>query len=194
SRLGVVRREPARAHLGRPRVGTREAEEDAQRRGLAGAVGADDRERLAGLDRERQRVHREHGAVALGERRGAHHAHARLPAASPARPARPATAKPAAAAQSRGGWLPASSSRTTRGAPGSGARDGRTRGKRSTASLGRSDGNTRSATASEATAGLFASTARSGYCFDTNANAETGANGTSLTPSPSRSNAAASLQ
>src|SRR5262245_3418349 len=186
ARLGVVRGEPLVAHQDLPRVGAREAEQQAQRRGLARTVRTHERERLAVLDRERELVHGGDRAVALGEVLGAElHPRLRTTArlASAASHVAPnATASPRAGGSASTGRAPAR--------PPIGA----TSGKRSETVLGESAGNTRSATPSTATAGLFASTARSGYCLETNENAVTGPCGASPTPSPSRSQACASLQ
>src|SRR5262249_40557556 len=145
---------------------------------------------LATLDRERQVCDRDDVAVALDQPLGLDHRTRRRHAAPrvrvalrrPAIPSTPSTPNPTAGSQlPRGCGSPATDSVP----PAPGARA--TLGKWSTASLGTSAGNTRSATPSAATAGLFARMVRSGYCLDMNANAVTGLYGTSLTPSLSRS-------
>ena len=69
-----------------PRVGRREARDDVEQRGLAGAVGPDEAEDLAGPHVERDAVERPDAAEAAGRRRGPR---------APARPSR--TAERAAA-------------------------------------------------------------------------------------------------
>ena len=84
-----------------------------QRRRLAGAVGAEQRDRLARLDPERQRLHGRVAAVALGETLEANHRRPARRAASP--PASPSAEPAIPAASGRAGRFPG---RGTRGSSG----------------------------------------------------------------------------